>query len=128
MLSHIIHVMQVPPPSLGTDMAQLLESGTAADVKFKVEGEDLPAHKFILTARSPVFRSAQGCSCLPLSVASLGGCRSSNECNCTPWYFPCIACVGKSYRLLLRMCYVLLISQCSAVHQCNSIGTVIKSI
>lgn len=49
---------QVPPPSLGTDMAQLLESGTAADVKFKVEEEDLPAHKFILTARSPVFRSA----------------------------------------------------------------------
>lgn len=38
-------------------MAQLLESGTAADVKFKVEEEDLPAHKFILTARSPVFRS-----------------------------------------------------------------------
>lgn len=37
-------------------MAQLLESGQAADVRFKVEGEELAAHKFILTARSPVFR------------------------------------------------------------------------
>jgi len=37
-------------------MAQLLESGQAADVRFKVEEEELAAHKFILTARSPVFR------------------------------------------------------------------------
>lgn len=50
-------VWQVPPPSLGHDMAQLLESGQAADVRFKVEEEELAAHKFILTARSPVFRS-----------------------------------------------------------------------
>ena len=49
-------MVQVPPPSLGHDMAQLLESGQAADVRFKVEEEELPAHKFILTARSPVFR------------------------------------------------------------------------
>ena len=49
--------LQVPPPSLGHDMAQLLESGQAADVRFKVEEEELAAHKFILTARSPVFRS-----------------------------------------------------------------------
>lgn len=68
-IGHVIHlhvdlkcVVQVPPPSLGTDMAQLLESGTAADVKFKVEEEDLPAHKFILTARSPVFRFAPSLS------------------------------------------------------------------
>lgn len=47
---------QVPAPSLGHDMAQLLESGQAADVRFKVEEEELAAHKFILTARSPVFR------------------------------------------------------------------------
>lgn len=50
-------VIQVPPPSLGHDMAQLLESGQAADVRFKVEEEELAAHKFILTARSPVFRA-----------------------------------------------------------------------
>ncbi len=50
-------LLQVPPPSLGHDMAQLLESGQAADVRFKVEEEELAAHKFILTARSPVFRS-----------------------------------------------------------------------
>ena len=48
--------VQVPAPSLGHDMAQLLESGQAADVRFKVEEEELAAHKFILSARSPVFR------------------------------------------------------------------------
>ena len=53
----MLFLMQVPAPSLGHDMAQLLESGTAADVRFKVEEEELAAHKFILTARSPVFRS-----------------------------------------------------------------------
>ena len=56
--------MQVPASTLGHDMAQLLESGQAADVRFKVEEEELPAHKFILTARSPVFRSdAFSCFC-----------------------------------------------------------------
>ena len=57
--SAALQMLQVPAPSLGHDMAQLLESGQAADVRFKVEEEELAAHKFILTARSPVFRS--GC-------------------------------------------------------------------
>lgn len=57
-----IRMVQVPAPSLGHDMAQLLESGQAADVRFKVEEEELAAHKFILTARSPVFRSEPCCA------------------------------------------------------------------
>ena len=68
--------MQVPAPSLGHDMAQLLESGQAADVRFKVEEEELAAHKFILTARSPVFRS-DVCPCLCASL--LPRCNSSSS-------------------------------------------------
>ena len=56
-------MVQVPASTLGHDMAQLLESGQAADVRFKVEEEELSAHKFILTARSPVFR-LDACFCM----------------------------------------------------------------
>ncbi len=63
--------LQVPPPSLGHDMAQLLESGQAADVRFKVEEEELAAHKFILTARSPVFRSVA----YTVHLAAKGPCQ-----------------------------------------------------
>ena len=37
-------------------MGQMLASGQGADVKFKVEDEELQAHKLVLEARSPVFR------------------------------------------------------------------------
>ncbi|KAK9826376.1 hypothetical protein WJX81_005251 [Elliptochloris bilobata] len=49
--------IQVPPPTLGRDLATLLEAGEAADVTFQVEGEELPAHRIVLTARSPVFHA-----------------------------------------------------------------------
>ena len=47
----------VPPPSLGLDLAQLLDSGVASDVNFEVEDEQMSAHKIILQARSPVFKA-----------------------------------------------------------------------
>jgi len=47
----------VPPPSLGVDLAALLDSETGADVTFDVDGERMPAHKIILQARSPVLRA-----------------------------------------------------------------------
>ena len=47
--------MQVPDSSLGTELSQLLESGAGADVTFKVENEELKAHRIVLTARSPMF-------------------------------------------------------------------------
>lgn len=49
--------ISVPPPSLGPDLAALLDSGTSADVTFSVDGERMPAHKIILQARSPVLRA-----------------------------------------------------------------------
>ena len=38
-------------------MAALLEGGEPGDVTFRVEGEELPAHRILLAARSPVFRA-----------------------------------------------------------------------
>jgi len=87
-LSECVCVWQVPPPSLGHDMAQLLESGQAADVRFKVEEEELAAHKFILTARSPVFRSVASTlfilSQTRLSTMHLLSCHLHDSCSvCT---------------------------------------------
>ncbi|KAK9815417.1 hypothetical protein WJX72_003308 [[Myrmecia] bisecta] len=50
-------IIQVPPPNLGKDMAALLEDGHGSDVKFKVEGEEMAAHRIVLTSRSPVFQA-----------------------------------------------------------------------
>jgi speckle-type POZ protein len=47
----------VPPPSLGADLASLLDSGVGADVTFEVDEEKMTAHKIILQARSPVFKA-----------------------------------------------------------------------
>ena len=49
--------MQVPPPTLGNDLALLLESGSHSDVTFKVEDESMEAHRIMLTTRSPVFHA-----------------------------------------------------------------------
>jgi hypothetical protein len=37
------------------DLGRLFDSGAGADVVFRVDGEDIPAHRSILMARSPVF-------------------------------------------------------------------------
>ena len=47
----------VPSPSLGADLASLLDTGVGADVTFEVDDEQMPAHKIILQARSPVFKA-----------------------------------------------------------------------
>lgn len=65
-------------------MAQLLESGQAADVRFKVEEEELAAHKFILTARSPVFRSVY-----QLNIFNTG--RLTSLCICVYATYVCHA-------------------------------------
>ena len=41
----------MPPPSLGRELGTLLETGSATDIKFEVEGELMPAHKIILQVR-----------------------------------------------------------------------------
>ncbi|CAL4997577.1 unnamed protein product [Urochloa decumbens] len=45
----------LPPSDLSKDFKKLLESKTGADVTFSVKGEDFPAHRIVLAARSPVF-------------------------------------------------------------------------
>ncbi|XP_038723495.1 BTB/POZ and MATH domain-containing protein 2-like isoform X1 [Tripterygium wilfordii] len=47
----------VPPSDIGQHFGQLLESGKGADVIFEVNGENFPAHKLVLAARSPVFKA-----------------------------------------------------------------------
>jgi len=48
-------LLPLPPPSLGLDLARLLDSGAGADVEFEVEGDVFKAHRIVLSARSPVF-------------------------------------------------------------------------
>jgi len=43
--------------SLSHDLDQLLQSGGSADFTFEVEGEEIPAHKIILSSRSSYFRA-----------------------------------------------------------------------
>ena len=43
--------------TLSRDLDQLLQSGGSADFTFEVEGEEIPAHKIILSSRSSYFRA-----------------------------------------------------------------------
>ncbi|XP_051198438.1 BTB/POZ and MATH domain-containing protein 2-like [Lolium perenne] len=45
----------LPSTNFHQQFGELLRSGTGADVTFVVSGESFPAHKLILSARSPVF-------------------------------------------------------------------------
>lgn len=47
----------VPPPNLGMNLLQLFEDRMSPDVVFDVDGLKIPAHKIILSARSPVFKA-----------------------------------------------------------------------
>ncbi|CAO2189206.1 unnamed protein product [Urochloa humidicola] len=48
--------IQVPPSDLSDSLGKFLESGEGADVTLEVKGEIFRAHKFMLAARSPVFK------------------------------------------------------------------------
>jgi speckle-type POZ protein len=45
----------LPSTNFHQQFGELMRSGTGADVTFLVSGESLPAHKLILSARSPAF-------------------------------------------------------------------------
>jgi len=47
----------VPPPDLNQHLADLLKSKEGADVTFQVAGESFSAHRFLLAARSRVFKA-----------------------------------------------------------------------
>ena len=52
-----IYTIPVPPSNMAQHIGQLLTCGKRTDITFEVDGEMFPAHKVILSARSPVFRA-----------------------------------------------------------------------
>ncbi|PIN06132.1 Speckle-type POZ protein SPOP [Handroanthus impetiginosus] len=49
--------IQVPDSDIGSHIGMLLENTEGSDITFNVSGEKLHAHKLVLAARSPKFRS-----------------------------------------------------------------------
>ncbi|XP_020586053.1 BTB/POZ and MATH domain-containing protein 4-like isoform X1 [Phalaenopsis equestris] len=52
-----LHSIQVPESDMGLHFGLLLEKQESSDVIFDVAGEKIHAHKLVLAARSPIFRS-----------------------------------------------------------------------
>ncbi|KAL5583071.1 hypothetical protein UlMin_015513 [Ulmus minor] len=52
-----LHSIQVPESDIGAHFGTLLETMDGSDITFDVAGEKFHAHKLVLAARSPVFRS-----------------------------------------------------------------------
>ncbi|XP_016504598.1 BTB/POZ and MATH domain-containing protein 4 [Nicotiana tabacum] len=52
-----LHPIQVPDSDIGSHFGMLLENMEGSDVVFSVAGEKFHAHKLVLAARSPVFRT-----------------------------------------------------------------------
>ncbi|TXG73420.1 hypothetical protein EZV62_001999 [Acer yangbiense] len=52
-----LHSIQVPESDIGAQFGMLLENMEGSDVTFNVAGEKFHAHKLVLAARSPTFRS-----------------------------------------------------------------------
>lgn len=52
-----LHSIQVPKSDIGLHFGMLLDNMEGSDVVFNVAGEKFHAHKLVLAARSPVFRS-----------------------------------------------------------------------
>ncbi|KAJ1432161.1 TRAF-like [Sesbania bispinosa] len=52
-----LHSINVPQSDIGSHFGALLDNMEGSDVTFDVAGEKFPAHKLVLAARSPEFRS-----------------------------------------------------------------------
>lgn len=52
-----LHSIHVPGSDIGAQFGMLLENMEGSDVAFDVMGEKFRAHKLVLAARSPLFRS-----------------------------------------------------------------------
>lgn len=52
-----LHSIQVPESDIGAHFGMLLDNMEGSDITFNVAGEKFHAHKLVLAARSPVFRS-----------------------------------------------------------------------
>ncbi|XP_037427444.1 BTB/POZ and MATH domain-containing protein 2-like [Triticum dicoccoides] len=54
---HTAPAVLVPPSDMHHHLARLLSAGEGSDVTFEVGGEAFPAHRYMLAARSSVFRA-----------------------------------------------------------------------
>ena len=52
-----LHSIRVPESDIGAHFGVLLENMEASDITFDVAGQKFRAHKLVLAARSPLFRS-----------------------------------------------------------------------
>lgn len=52
-----LHPIRVPESDMGIHFGMLLENMEGSDIVFDVAGEKFHAHKLVLAARSPIFRS-----------------------------------------------------------------------
>ena len=52
-----LHSIRVPDSELGSHFGVLLDSMEGSDVTFDIAGEKFQAHKLVLAARSPFFKS-----------------------------------------------------------------------
>lgn len=52
-----LHPIRVPESDMGMHFGMLLENTEGSDIVFVVAGEKFHAHKLVLAARSPIFRS-----------------------------------------------------------------------
>ena len=52
-----LHYIHIPESNLGQQFGELLEDVENVDVTFDVSGEKFHAHRVVLAARSPVFKS-----------------------------------------------------------------------
>lgn len=52
-----LHSIKVPESDIGSHFGMLLDNKEGSDVVFNVSGQKFHAHKLVLAARSPVFRS-----------------------------------------------------------------------
>lgn len=52
-----LHSIQVPDSDIGSQFGFLLDNKEGSDIIFNVAGETFHAHKLVMAARSPVFRS-----------------------------------------------------------------------
>lgn len=53
-----LHTISVPDSDMGMHFGALLENQEASDVTFNVSGQKIHAHKLVLAARSPIFKSS----------------------------------------------------------------------
>ncbi|CAO2162677.1 unnamed protein product [Urochloa humidicola] len=49
--------IEVPPSNIASHLGILLDSADGSDVSFVIDGENFPAHRVVLAARSPVFKA-----------------------------------------------------------------------